>query len=232
MSRRLGGCPSLLLLQIRQTTSLIMDILNLLRGLGVEVDELLASWSTGSLLVVGSQAGKKSIGTSSDAIAVVNRSGLVRSVVFLVDTVKGLEEAAGDTVLLVKLDGTLDGLVADNVTVGKILGNNAASRLLLLSDLVAITLSLVFVVAAIVLVVAAGAGDFHLMGTKLGVVEEQSSLGCSFLLERYGRILSRLNCGDFEVGDLATEREEVSDLLLAGLRTDVLDVDGIGRHDG
>lgn len=28
------------------------------------------------------------------------------------------------------------------------------------------------------------------------------------------------------------ERKEISDLLLAGLRTDVLDVDGIGRHDG
>jgi len=132
---------------------------------------------------------------------------------------------------LVELDGALNGLVTDNVAVGKVLGDNAASGLLLLCDLVALTLALLLVVAAIILAAAGSAGDLNLSGTKLCVVEEQGSLGRGFLLEGYGGILSGLGLGDIEAGDLAAEGEEVANLLLAGLRTDVLDVDGVGGHD-
>jgi len=133
--------------------------------------------------------------------------------------------------LLVELDGALNGLVTDNVAMGKVFSNNAASGLLLLCDLVALTLALLLVVAAIILVATGGAGDLNLSGTKLCVVEEQGSLGRGFLLEGYGRILSGLNLGDIKAGDLAAEGKEVANLLLAGLRTDVLDVDGVGGHD-
>jgi hypothetical protein len=106
--------------------------------------------------------------------------------------------------LLVEFDSTLDSLVANNISVSKVLGNDTAARLLLLGDLVAVTLSLVLVVAAIILVATSGRGDLNLSSTKLGIVEEQGSLGSGFLLEGYGGILGGLGLGDIEGGDLAT----------------------------
>ena len=180
-----------------------MDILNLSGSLCVEVDELLASWSIGSLLVVRGQSSKEGVGSSSDAIGVVDRLGLVGSMVLLVEAGEGVDEAVGDTMFLVELNSTLDGLITDNVAVGKIFCNNAASGLLFLGDLIAVTLSLVLVVAPIILVAASGTGDLNLSGTKLGIVEEEGSLSSGFLFEGYGRILSGLSFGDFETGDLA-----------------------------
>jgi len=49
-----GRDTTLLLLEICQTTSLGVDILDLARALGVEIDELLPSGCTSGLLVVGS----------------------------------------------------------------------------------------------------------------------------------------------------------------------------------
>jgi len=240
MCRRGRGCllgtgilgrTSILLLQIGQTTSLSMDILDLLGGLSVKVDKLLASWGLSSLLVVRGQSGKERVNTGSDAIAVVNGLGLVGSMVLGIKLVESLEEAVAYTMLLVKFDSTLDSLVANNISMSKVFGNDTASGLLLLGDLVTVTLGLVLVVVAIVLVATSGTGDLNLSGTKLGIVKEEGSLGSGFLLEGYGRILGGLSFGDLEAGNLATEREEVSNLLLAGLRTDVLNVNGIGRHD-
>jgi hypothetical protein len=180
-----------------------VDILDLSRGLSVEVDELLASWGASSLFVVGSQSSKEGVGSSTDAIGVIDGLGLVGGMVLLIEVGESLDKAVGDTVLLVELDSTLDGLVTDNVAVGKVFSNDAASWLLLLGDLVAITLSLILVVAAIIFVAASGAGDLNLSSAELGIVEEQGSLGRGFLLEGYGRILSGLSFGDVEAGDLA-----------------------------
>lgn len=74
-----------------------MDVLNLARCLGVEIDELLTSWRACSLLVVRSQARKKGVGSLSDAIRLVDRSSLVGSMVFLVHALEGVEESGGDT---------------------------------------------------------------------------------------------------------------------------------------
>jgi hypothetical protein len=41
-----------LLLEVGETASLAVDILDLLLGLGVELDDLLAGWRLGGLLVV------------------------------------------------------------------------------------------------------------------------------------------------------------------------------------
>lgn len=70
-----------MLLQICQTTGLIVDVCDLLGGLGIEVDQLLASRGTSSLLVVRGQSSQESIGSGSDAIGVVNRLGLVGGMV-------------------------------------------------------------------------------------------------------------------------------------------------------
>lgn len=63
---------TLLLLEICQTTSLVMNVLDLARGLSVEVDELLSSGCTGRLFVVGSQPRQKRVGLLCDAIGLVN----------------------------------------------------------------------------------------------------------------------------------------------------------------
>jgi hypothetical protein len=72
--------------------------------------------------------------------------------------------------LLVEINGTLDGLISQNVTVGKILGDNAASWLLLLSDLVGVTLGVLCEVASIIIGAARGRCDLDFGGAKLCVV--------------------------------------------------------------
>lgn len=134
-----------------------MNILDLSGRLSIEVDELLASRGICGLLVVGGQSSKEGVGSSSYAIGVVDRSGLVGGMVFRVDAVQSLDKAVGNSMLLIELDSTLDGLVANNVTVGKIFGNNAAAWLLFLGDLVTVTLSLWLVMAAIIFIAASGA---------------------------------------------------------------------------
>lgn len=180
-----------------------MNILDLSGRLGIEVDELLASWGICGFLVVGGQSSKEGVGPSSHSIGVVDRSSLVGGMVFRVDVGQSLNKAVGYSVLLIELDGTLDGLVANNITVGKIFGDNAAAWFLFLGDLVAVALSLLFVMTSIIFATASGAGDVNLCGTKLSVIEEQGSLSRGFLLESYGGILSRLSFGDVKAGNLA-----------------------------
>lgn len=98
----------------------------------------------------------------------------------------------------------MNSLVADNISVGKVFGNDTAAGLLLLGDIIAVTLGLVLVMVTIILIVARGAGDLDLGGTELGIVEEQGSLGSGLLLEGYGGLLGRVGLGDIEAGDLST----------------------------
>jgi len=208
-----------------------MDILDLARGLGVEVDELLSGWRASGLLVVGGKSREERVGLLSDTIGLVNGAGLVSGVVFVVKALNGRDKAGGDTMLLVEINGTLDGLVTKDVSMSKVFSDNAASWLLLLSDLVTVTLGVLCEVASIVFGAAGSRRNLNMSGTKLSVVQEESCLGRGFLLKGYGRIMSLAGWSDFEVSDLATEGEEVLDFFLAGCGTDVLDVNGVGRHD-
>jgi hypothetical protein len=83
---------------------------------------------------------------------------------------KGIVNEINNTMLLVQIDGPLSGLVADDITMSQVLSNDAGSWLLLLSDLIAITLSLCGKVASIILVRASGAGDLDVGRAKLSVV--------------------------------------------------------------
>ena len=71
-----------------------MNILNLARRLGIEVDELLASWRTGSLLIVRGQAREDGVGLLSNAVRLVDRPGLVGGVVLAVKVLEGRKEAS------------------------------------------------------------------------------------------------------------------------------------------
>lgn len=109
--------------------------------------------------------------------------------------------------LLVQIDGTLSSLVADDIAMSQILSNDAGSWLLLLSDLIAITLSLLCIVASIILARASGTGDLDVSGTKLGVVEEESSLRGGLLFESYGGFLGLAGRLDLNAGNLTTVTE-------------------------
>ena len=113
------------------------------------------------------------------------------------------------TMLLVQIDGTLSGLIGDNVAMSQILGNDARTWLLLLGDLIAIAFSLCSIMASIVLVRASSAGDLDVSGAKLGVVEEEGGLGRGFLFEGYGGILGLTGGLDLDIGNLATVAELV-----------------------
>jgi hypothetical protein len=137
----------------------------------------------------------------------INGAGLVSSVVFLVQASNSGGEAGGHSMLLIEINGTLDGLVSKNVTVGKIFGDNAASWLLLLSELVGVTLGVLCEVASIIINAARGRCDLDFGGTKLCVVQEEGSLGGGFLFEGYGRILSLPSRSDLEGSNLTAAED-------------------------
>ena len=123
--------------------------------------------------------------------------------VLLVETSDGVDEAVGDTVLVVQVDGLLNGLVSNYVAMSEILSNDAGAGLVLLCNLIAITLG----VRSIVAVISRGrcTRDLDLGGAKLSVIEEESGLCSSFLLEDDGSTLGSLSSWDeVEFGDLAT----------------------------
>jgi len=109
--------------------------------------------------------------------------------VLLVEIGQGRQETSGNPVLLVEVDSLLDALISNDVTVGKVLGDNTTARFFLLSDLITITLGVLCVVASIVLIGTSGTGNLNLGSTKLGVVQQESSLSGSLLLEGYSGIL-------------------------------------------
>lgn len=160
-----------LLLDVCQTTSLGVDILNLTRGLGVEVDKLLTGWSTSSLFIIGSQTGKNRVCLLSDTIRLINTLGLLGSMVLAIEVVQGGEEAARDTMLLVKVDGTLSSIISNGVTMGKIFRNDAASWLLLLGNVVAVTLFVLCIMASIIIVGSRCTCNLDLRRAELSVVE-------------------------------------------------------------
>lgn len=73
-----------------------------------------------------------------DAVGLVCGLGLLGGLVLAIEVLERLQEAAGDTMLVVKVERTLGSLVADNVAVGEVFGNDTGTGLLLLGNFVAI----------------------------------------------------------------------------------------------
>lgn len=173
--------------------------------------------------------------------------------VLRVEVLKGFFEAARDAVLLVEFDSALDSSISNYIAVGEVLGQNASAWFHFLGDLVREGIRTLSRLGGSVIAVATNAGDPDGVGTKLGVVEEESSLRSSLLLkDNFGR-LGVTVLGDIDFSDLATgnrlvasswllhhevnlpEAEEILDLLDGGRGSDVLDCNGslgiLGRHD-
>lgn len=196
-----------------------------------EVDQLLAGGGVGGLLKVRVQAGEEVACALGDAIGLVRRPGSVCCMVLLVEAGQGVEEAGGDTVLMVELDGTLDCGIANNVAVSEVLGDDSCPGLLLLCDLVGVTVGICGTIRGGVIRSTSRGRHSDVGGSELRVVQEQGGLGGSLLLEdnscRLGLALSL----DVKAGDLSAEAKEVTNLLIVGLSRDVLNVDSCGRHD-
>jgi hypothetical protein len=123
-------------------------------------------------------------------------------VVLLVKTLEGGEEAAGDVVNSIEIESALDGGISYDVTVGEVLSQDASAGLLLLGDLVGVAVS-VLGGGDIVVVVGTGAGDLKVVGAELGVVEEESGLLGSLLLEDDLSGLGLTLLGDLDIRDLS-----------------------------
>lgn len=179
-----------------------MDLLDLSAALGVEVGNLLAGGCVGSLLEVRAQAEPQAVGTLGDAVALIGSLGSVGGVVLLVEALEGGEEAAGDVVNGIKIESALDGGISYDVTVGEVLSQDASAGLLLLGDLVGVAVN-VLGRGDIVIVVGTGAGDLKVVGAKLGVVEKESSLLGSLLVEDDLSGLGLTFLGDLDIRNLS-----------------------------
>lgn len=107
------------------------------------------------------------MGLGGDTVGLVRRLGLLGGLVLVVEVLERGQEAAGDTVLVVKVERALRSLVADNVAVGEVLGDDTGAGLLLLGNLVAVLLA----VGLIELLSTLGTGHGNLGLSKLGVVQ-------------------------------------------------------------
>jgi hypothetical protein len=184
-----------------------VDVLDLLAALGVEVDELLASWGTSCLLEVGVQAGQDIVGLLSYTVGLVDRLGLIGGMVLLVEAGEGRQEAVGDTVLSIEVDGLLNSLITEDVTMCNILSGDTGTGFLLLGDLIAVPLGVLCEVASVVIAGTSGTGNLDLCSTELGVIEEEGSLRGSLLFEGYGSTLCLSGLCDLDVTDLTTGKE-------------------------
>ena len=110
---------------------------------------------------------EETLSSGGDAVGLICGLGLLGGLVLVVDVLERSKEAAGNTVLVVKVERTLRSLVADNVTVGEVLGDDTGAGLLLLGNLVAVLLA----VGLIELLSALGTGYGNLGLSKLGVVQ-------------------------------------------------------------
>ena len=136
-SHRLGSrAVSLALLQVRKATSLVVDIANLLIGLSVESTELLARRVVDGLLEVVAQSAPACSGLLGNLVVCVQTLGALSGVELLVEVAERGGEALGESVLLVQVNSTGDGVVTEHVAVGKVLGDNARAGLVLLGDVV------------------------------------------------------------------------------------------------
>lgn len=201
---RLARTPAVrLLLQLREPPRLGVYVLHLPAPVGVELGDLLAGGRVGGLLKVRVEAAEEAAAAGGDAVGLVGGAGAVRGVVLGVEVLDGGEEARGDVVLVVEVDGALEGRVADDVALGEVLGQDAGARFHLLRELVGGLVALGRVAAAVRVGGGRLAGDGDGGVAQLGVVEEEGRLESCLPLEGDGCGLGVARGGDLDVGDLA-----------------------------
>lgn len=129
---------SLSCFQVCETAGLGMDITDLLVALRVEIRQLLARGCSHRLLEVARHATPSLRRSVCDAVIGIQALGLIGSLVFLVECHQRVGEAGADAVLVVELDGALEGIVGDDVAVSEVLGDDAGAGLVFLGNVVGV----------------------------------------------------------------------------------------------
>lgn len=171
-------------LQPGEMLGLIMHVQDLFLALLVEGAQALTGGSVTRLLEVRGQAPPAFVGPLGDPVLLVNRLRPFRSLVLRVEILQGFGEALAHTVLLVHLDGTLHDIVAEDVAVGEVFGDDACAWLFLLRDIFLMFLARAGALAAGHLLQRSCRGDMDLTGAELGVVQEEGGLRRRLFLER------------------------------------------------
>lgn len=112
-----------------------MDIPNLLVALCIEGHDFLTSGRAQCFLEVRIDASPSRSCLIGDTVALVEALSAISRLVFCIELRKGVGEAVGDTMLVVKRNCPLDRGVTDCVAVCEVLGNNARARLVFLRDI-------------------------------------------------------------------------------------------------
>jgi hypothetical protein len=135
-----------------------------------------------SLLEVGAQSAPAGDSLVRDLVVLVKTLGTLGGIELLVEVCERGSEAVRDAVLLVQSDRFLDRLVADYVSVGQVLCQDAGAGLVFLGDVVLFFLGLggcSFGAGDVFDVV--GCFDVDGGGAELGLVEEEGGLGGAVL---------------------------------------------------
>ena len=101
-----------------------MNIANLLVTLSIEVRQLLPSWCAQSFLEVAMETLPSLSSLVSDSITGIDAFCFIGCLVFGIELGQSIREARGDAMLVVQGYGALDGIVANDVAVGQVLGDN------------------------------------------------------------------------------------------------------------
>jgi len=80
----------------------------------------------------------------------IDRPRFVGGMILRIEVLQSRQEAVAHAMLLVEVDGTLNGYVTNGITVREVFGYDTAAWLLFLSDLVAVTGLIGGVVASVV----------------------------------------------------------------------------------
>ena len=170
-------------LQVGKMTGLVVDIQDLLVALSVKGTETLTSWCAQSLLEVRVESIPSGSSALGDAVLLIDGLYASRSVVLLIKIVQGLGKAGADAVLLIKVKGSLDSLVADDISVREVFGKNARTRLVLLRETLAILIGRSGRVSTSSLVQRGSRCDLDLRWSQLSVIKQERSLGSRLFLE-------------------------------------------------
>lgn len=111
--------------QVCKTTGLGMDIADLLVALRVESRQLLACGCSHRLLEVARHATPSLCCFGCETVIGIQALSLVSSLVFLIKGHQRVGEAGADAVFVIELNGTLEGIVRDGVTMSEVLGDDA-----------------------------------------------------------------------------------------------------------
>lgn len=126
----------LVLLQICKSSCFVVNIGDLLLSFNVESTELLASGSFHGFLKVGVETTPCVPGLVGNLVLVVHRLGLVGHSIFRVEVLQGGCELVAITLLFVNVDGLLNNVIRDGVSVSEIFGDDSRSWLILLWDVI------------------------------------------------------------------------------------------------